>query len=107
VNDDLGVRAGLEDVALRLELFAQLDEVIDLAVEDDLHGAVFVLDRLRSAGQVDDAESAVPQPDPVGHEASVAVGAAVAHGSRHAVEQISIGAPPVSVKDSGNTAHQA
>jgi hypothetical protein len=46
VDDDLGIRMGLETVSLRLELVAQLAEVVDLAVVDDLDRPVLVSDRL-------------------------------------------------------------
>ena len=46
-----------------LELGAQLDVVEDLAVEDDPDRAVFVVDRLLAAREVDDAQARVRQPD--------------------------------------------
>src|SRR5438093_13324594 len=42
MDDDLGVGEGPESVAACEQTLAQLVEVVDLAVEDDPHGAVFV-----------------------------------------------------------------
>ena len=61
VDDDLGVAAGAEAVAERLELGAQLDVVEDLAVEDDPQRAVLVGQRLLAGRQVDDGQAGVRQ----------------------------------------------
>ena len=61
VNDGLGVGASAIDVAGRLEPGAQVRVVVDLAIEGDPDGAGFVRQRLLSAGQVDNAESAVTE----------------------------------------------
>ena len=50
-------------MAGRDQLGAQLEVVIDLAVVDDQHGAVFVAEWLRTAGDIDDAEAYVRQAD--------------------------------------------
>src|SRR5204863_153624 len=58
-DDDLGVGERPERVAARDQTLAQLAEVVDLAVEDDAHGAVFIRHRLIGGGaQVDDAQAA-------------------------------------------------
>src|SRR5881296_1662584 len=46
MDDDLGVGEGPESVTAYGQALAQLAEVVDLAVEDDPHGAVFVCHRL-------------------------------------------------------------
>jgi len=46
---------GFEDVAAGDELLAQLEVVVDLAVEEDLERAVLVADGLPAAFEVDDA----------------------------------------------------
>ncbi len=63
VDDGLGVRVGLEAMTAVLELLAEILEVVDLAVEDDADGAVFVVDRLVAAGDVDDGQAAHAQAD--------------------------------------------
>ena len=62
VNDDLRVRAGSEAVPPRLQVPAQLGEVVDLAVDHRPDGAVLVGHGLVPAGrQVDDGQAPVPQ----------------------------------------------
>jgi hypothetical protein len=54
VNDGLGVAPRREPVAARDQLITQFPVVVDFAVEDDPHRAVFVGDRLTASGHVDD-----------------------------------------------------
>ncbi len=61
VRDDFGVGLRREAVPAVHEVAAQLDVVEDLAVEDDLDGAVLVADGLLAAFEVDDAEAPVDQ----------------------------------------------
>jgi hypothetical protein len=56
VQQHLGVAAGAEACALRLQLGAERLEVIDLAVEDDGQPPVLRPHRLGPAGQVDDRQ---------------------------------------------------
>jgi hypothetical protein len=63
MDDDLGVGARAEAMAVRDEFGADLGEVVDLAVEDDLDRAVLVAERLVAGRQVDDAQAAVPEAD--------------------------------------------
>ena len=50
-----------EAVAGRFEPAPQVAEIIDFAVEDDPHRAVFVGERLLAAGHVDDGQAAMPE----------------------------------------------
>src|SRR5262249_13041449 len=62
VDEALGVRLRAERVALRLEVRAQLVEVVDLAVERDPERAVLVRERLTARGrEVDDRETSMPE----------------------------------------------
>ncbi len=61
VHDGFGVGPGAVPVAVRLELRAEVGVVVDLAVEDDLHRAVLVAERLRAGGKIDDAEPPVSE----------------------------------------------
>ena len=63
MQDDLGVAVGLEDVALGLQLGAQLHKIVDLAVENADNGAVLIVHGLFARGQVDDAQTAEAQRD--------------------------------------------
>src|SRR5204863_2371015 len=56
VDNHLGVAPGREGVAPRLELPPNLAEVVDLAVEHDRDGRVFVAERLMSARKIDNRE---------------------------------------------------
>src|SRR5207253_9471520 len=56
VNDDLGVGPGIKAVAPRLQLPAQLGEIVDLAVEDRPDVAILAVDRLLPGVDVDDRE---------------------------------------------------
>ncbi len=75
VHDDLGVRVRAEAVAKGLQLVRQALEVVDLAVERDHDRMVFVAERLRPAGQVDDRQAPVGEPDAGLEVHAVAVGA--------------------------------
>ena len=91
VEDGLGVAAGLEDIALRDELVAQLHEVVDLAVEDDGDRSVVAVHRLGTACEVDDREAAESERDGVAvvfsrDEIAVGVGSAVDDAVRHFVK---------------------
>ena len=87
MNDHLGVGVRGEHVPALEQLAGQLAIVVDLAVEDDLHGAVFVADRLVAGLQVDDAEAIHPEAErAVGQQARL-VGAAVLDGVAHGAQR--------------------
>ena len=50
MHDHFGVRMRAEAMAARLQFLRQSLEVVDLAVERDEHGVIFVAERLRAAG---------------------------------------------------------
>ena len=54
VNNGLGVRLGSKRVLVALESMPDLFVVVDLAIEDDLDGAIFVTKRLMAGRLVDD-----------------------------------------------------
>jgi hypothetical protein len=61
---DFGVGAGLEPLAGRFQLLAQLDVVVDLAVVRDPRLALDIADRVVAcSAQVDDRKPAIHQPD--------------------------------------------
>jgi hypothetical protein len=60
--DALGVRTRREAMPGCLELSAQGEVVVDLAVQDYSHGAVFVTDGLPSSFHVNDAEAPMGKP---------------------------------------------
>ena len=107
VDDDLGVGAGAELVAMANEFGAHLREVVNLAVEDGPDGAVLVGQRLIAGRQIDDAQPAMAQPDPGGDVVAGRVGTAVSQGIGHRLEDAAIDqAQCVVIESSGNTAHR-
>jgi hypothetical protein len=60
---NFGVRGGLEAVTRSLESLPELRKIVDLAVENDPNGLVFVGKRLPSSIDVDNAEAPVPESD--------------------------------------------
>src|SRR5690606_12748179 len=63
VDEDLRVGARAEPVTERAQLAAQLDIVVDLAVEHHDDRTVLVRQRLRTALDIDDAEAGMREPD--------------------------------------------
>jgi len=89
MNDDFAVRVGAEPVALALQFPAEFRVVVDLAVEDEPHGAVLVGQGLPARlGEVDDGEPPVAEPDRhptfVPQEDPRRIGPPVGHDVRHA-----------------------
>src|SRR5205823_123574 len=86
VDEDLRVAVRAEVMAPGLEAGAEFLEVVDLAVEDDLDGAVLVAQRLGPPFQVDDRQSAVDEADAGLLPEPLAVGTAVGDGGSHGLE---------------------
>ena len=106
VDDDLDVGAGAEAVAAGGELFAQLLEVVDLAVADDGDCAVLVRDRLITGLEIDDAEAPEAQTDAGREVEALAVGAAMAQTVGHPLEHVAVDRPHrVRVDDTADPAH--
>src|SRR4029077_979816 len=90
-------------VTLRIELRAELAEVVDLAVEDRGHLAALILDRLVAGDEVDDREAAVAEDAwPVRGDGSV-VGAAVDDRGVHRLYERAVGR--VRAQESADPAH--
>jgi hypothetical protein len=90
VDDRLGITGGRETMAERFELRAQLEVVVDLAVEDDPDRAGLVVDRLAAAGKVDDAQSPHAQADARLHVDSLVVRPPVPDDFAHAVNEVEL-----------------
>src|SRR5262249_21836955 len=107
VHDHLGVAVAAELVAEHLELAPERDVVEDLAVVDELDGAVLVGDRLGAGRrQVDDLEPPPDQPDRTVPVDGALVGPAVLDHLPHGLEEVA-GRRPVGAKleDAGDPAH--
>ncbi len=91
VHQDLGVGRAAERVPLLDEPLSQLEEVVDLAVVDDLDLTVFVGHRLvAERAEVDDRQAAHTHADAVLDERAAGVGAAMAHARRHRLDFFSL-----------------
>ena len=67
VHDHLCVRPRPKAVPPALELGAQFDEVVDLAVQDNPYRAVFIRDGLLAGREIDDRQTPARQADRPGH----------------------------------------
>jgi hypothetical protein len=64
MNENLGVRVRAKGMSLPDELLSESLIVVDLAVEHELDGSIFVGHRLAARlGKIDDRKSAMPQSD--------------------------------------------
>jgi hypothetical protein len=92
VQRDLAVGVGRERAALRAQALADRAVAVELAIDDDLHVARRVRDRLVAVVEADDREARVAQePAPVGRDpAADRVGPAVVEGFERAVEALRI-----------------
>ena len=90
VDDDLGIGVRVETVPALLEHAAQLDVVEDLAVVGDPDGLVFVVDRLRAAREVDDAEARVAEAETGLEMEARAVRSTMPQRRHHALQQVAI-----------------
>jgi hypothetical protein len=107
MDDDLGVGTGAEDMAAAGKFHHQRLEIVDFAVEDDAHRVVFVEQRLVAAGDIDDRQAAMPEPDARRGEEPVAVGPAMRDRIGHAVKQVAVDrARAARVEDAGDAAHR-
>ncbi len=106
-DQHLRVGARPEPLPARLELGAELRVVVDLPVVRDPHVAGRAGEGLPPAGDVEDREPRVREPDVGVAVGAELVGAAVADGADHPAELLERGRWPVrEVEDPGDAAHQ-
>ena len=103
MENDLGVAAGLEEMAAADELAPQLAVVVDLAVADDPGAGVLVGDRLMPARQVDDREAAHGEAGLAEEHGALIVRPAVDQGVVHPLERFGIS--PREVPLTADSAH--
>jgi hypothetical protein len=94
-----------ESVAQAGEGFAQLAEIVNLAVEDDRDAPGFVPHRLRSAGEIDDGEAPHPQVHGGLFEAAFVVRPAVAQRRQHAPQRFTGLDAGLDSNNAANAAH--
>jgi hypothetical protein len=106
VHDDFGVTLGVELVAQGLQLGDQFLVVVDLAVEDHHHRAIFIEQRLLARGHVDDGQAPVAHAHAGLDVQAAFVGAAVGLRFVHAVQdRMRHRARRAGVKDAGDATH--
>src|SRR6185503_10402267 len=107
MNDSFGVAGCLILMAARFKIRPQVAMVIDLAVVDDPHAAVFIRHRLMPARQIHDRQSPVPQPDGSIDEHASVVGSAMRQTVSHANERhrVNVSAEMVWNSDAANATH--
>ena len=105
VDDHLGVGARREPVPPLTESFGQALEVVDFAVEDRVHGARLVGDRLAAGGKIDDLQAAVAQRDRTVDVVPFIVGATMAQRGRHPANDGRIGALLIEREEAAKAAH--
>jgi len=108
VEDDLGVGLRAEASATALEVAAELDVVVDLAVVGDPEAPLGEAHRLVTCGRrVDDAQAPVGQADSAVQVDAVPVRAAVNEAGAHAFERGLVDRLARPLPDPGDAAHLA
>ncbi|SRR6266446_1445719 len=106
MDNDFGVAARAEFMALRLQFVPQRLKIVNLAVEDDPNALVFVADGLVTTGHVNDRKPPHAQPDAAAAVLSeiirTTVGDDPAHGSKNRVSGLLW---PVEIQDAVDSAH--
>ena len=105
-EQDFGVAGGAEAVAGGPQLLPQLDVVVDLAVEDDDKLAILRAHRLMTGGaQVQDGESAKPEPHLLMEIQARIVGAAVSDAPGHLAQDSCVCLATAETEHNDKTAH--
>ena len=104
VSDHLGVRAGRKGVTEPLQLLAELDVVVELAVLHDPEAAALVGEWLVAALEIDDRESCARHPEAVVEVEPRPVGTAMSELPDEPEEELARG-PPATGVYSGQAAH--
>ena len=107
VDEHLGVAVAAEHVSVRNQLGAQMQVVVDLAVEGDPDGPVLVRHRLGAGrGEIDDRQAPVAERDGPVHVQAAPVGAAMRDDLRHASDELAVGRlSGIAVQEAADAAH--
>ena len=106
VHQHLRIGAGLAPMSSGDQILFQFQVVVDLAVEDDPDGAIFVRDRLLPGLQIDDCQAPHTQGDGLPHVEPFVIGAAMNDSVSHRAQKRRIrGSRRVDVDVSGDAAH--
>src|SRR5487761_439751 len=103
---DFRIGMGVKTMAERFKLPPQSGKVIDLSVKDHPDIPVFVVNRLASSGNINDAETPHPDSCRTVRIDTFVVRPAVHHGKAHAVNRFGVGpGAAITVYHSGNSTH--
>src|SRR5690349_4577317 len=83
MNDNFGIAVGIETVPTLFEVIPQFRKVVDLAVENNPDGLVFVMNGLMTTGKIDDAETAHAEAGASTRSNAFVVGATVDNRGAH------------------------
>ena len=103
MQNRLGIAVAVETVAQRFQLLAQLQMVVDFAVEDDDGVAVVGLDGLVAACQIDDLQAGRAQRAEIGTEDALLVGSAMGEGGGGGLNAVRTGRPVLMGKSDNAT----
>src|SRR5205085_526446 len=106
VNDGFGVAVGVKGMAQFFQLRPQFEIVVDLAVENDPRAAVLVVNRLRSAFEIDDCEAAHSETDGAVEVEAIVVGTTMTNRIAHSRQQLLVNRLSVVSNDTYNSTHQ-
>src|SRR5262249_61756209 len=107
-DQSLGATRGDEPLPSLLEPIAQFAEIVNLAVEYDLHRAVLIRYGLIPACQIDDRKSPVDQSDSGFYQEPFGIRPAVSDTVAHGLEDSMIHRlRSISVQNPSNTAHKS
>src|SRR5215213_1162155 len=106
VNDGFGVAVGVESVAQLFEFLAQLEVVVDLAVEDDPRATIRVVNWLLAALEVDDCEATHREAGRAVDVKAVLIGTAVTDGVVHPRQQLLVNWLTVVPNDPYDSTHK-
>jgi hypothetical protein len=97
----------VEAVPLSYQFPAQLLEIVDLTIESEPYGSVFIAHRLAAVfAQVDDTEATMSQADRTSSYECPSVRTAMNEAVVHCPESVFVGGLTTQVEDTGNAAHQ-
>src|SRR5215469_1838112 len=105
MDDHFGIAVCGETVATFLEFCSQFTEVVNFSVENNPDRFVFVVNRLVSAGQVDDAQSPHSQGDVISNEYALVVRPSVENRLAHPMSSCVVGSNAIEAQYPGYAAH--
>jgi hypothetical protein len=106
LENNLGVAVGAEGAPQGFKLGAQLDVVVDLAIERDGEGAVIDDHRLGAASKVDDRQACMGEATGPVDEHTIAVGTAMMKRANGSLQNLTVGRYATELEDAHHTTHE-